>query len=204
MKHILILLLLCITCATIQAQIQEYGSFEFIYIDNSKPVSGDGLFEEQIKLIEKQIKNSAAKNSRFIMYISDADNPKVAQTIEEATALLGQISQKATEYPRDKVKDKKRIKDIIYNDQFEVTKKVNFYFFTTDFYFLSLSNEPSLLIGLLPAEISAAFENKEIPIEVTIYINNNEGDINIENMEENLNYSKKENYPNIKYKIIDL
>ncbi len=210
MKYITLALFLIMISYNLNAQIETYETFDFIYIDNSQTTAEDGLSQEQIDLIETRAAEIAENNGQLlIIYASNDNNPKITTDAKNVSTWLNNILQNDAPFPGDKFAEKKLVREALYSSGFEVSRQVNFHFFITDQYATSLQNQPSqpsTMISMLVNEFVQTLNFKGNAI-ANIYINNRQAQaLKLGEIQKKLEY----NNPfeaidlNIKYKIIDL
>jgi len=206
MKHTILALFLYTICiSALYAQTNDsYETFDFIYIDNSRPTPTDGLSQEQIKLIEQQATQIAENNGRLVLYASNDDSPRITTEPKNVSDLLNNLLENDTPFPGDKFTEKKLIREVLYDDVFEVSQKVNFHFFVTDGYASSLEKQAGALIAILPNEFAEALDfNKDVT--VNLYINNNQDDkLKITKIKQTLEYLTSQIRTNIIYNIVSV
>jgi len=203
MKHaILALFLYTMYIPLLQAQVgKPYKTFDFIYVDNSRPTPSDGLSQKQIELIEERATEIADNNGRLILYASNDDNPKTTTEPEDVSNFLNNLLENDTPFPDSKFAEKKLIREALYDDVFEVKGQVNFHFFVTDRYASTLEKEAGAIIAMLPNEFAQTLNVKE-NITVNLYINNNQDDkLELNKIEKTLEHAKNQINAKITYNV---
>ncbi len=203
MKHIILALFLHTVCTPLlQAQAGEaYKTFDFIYVDNSRPTPTDGLSQKQIELIEQRATKIAEDNGRLILYASNDDNPKTTTEPGDVSDFLNNLLENDTPFPNSKFTEKKLIREALYDDVFEVNGEVNFHFFVTDRYASTLEKEAGAIIAMLPNEFAQTLNIKE-NVTVNLYINDNQDDkLELDKIEKTLEHAKNRTKVEINYNI---
>ncbi len=201
----LALFLFIISILNLNAQADNsYETFDFIYIDNSRPSSSDELSKEQISMIKKQVSMIAGKNGKLILFASNGESPKVTTSTGQINAFLDDLLRSDTSFPRNKFLEKKRIRKVFYDDEFKVGRQVNLHFFVTDKYAAELEKEPGLLASMLPIEFAATLAYNKL-VTTTLYVNDKQSKkLKFEKINKNLEYQTKQLKLQTKYKVINL
>lgn len=206
MKHAILALFLYTMCMPLlQAQVESYKTFDFIYVDNSRPTPTDGLSQKQIELIEQQAAEIADNNGRLILYASNGESPRTTTEPKDVSKLLNNLLENDTPFPGNKFNEKKLIREAIYDDVFEVNQQVSFHFFVTDSYASSLEKKSGAMIAMLPNEFVQTLDFKK-NVTVNLYINNNQQDdkLKLNKIKQTLQYAANQANINITYKIISV
>ncbi len=204
MKHIILALFLHTVCTPLlQAQAGEaYKTFDFIYVDNSRPTPTDGLSQKQIELIEQRATKIAEDNGRLILYASNGESPRTTTEPEDVSKLLNNLLENDTPLPSNKFAEKKLIREVLYDDVFEVNGQVSFHFFVTNRYASSLEKKAGAMIAMLSNEFAQTLGFEE-NITVNLYINNNQDDkLKLNKIKETLQYAANQVKMKITYNII--
>jgi len=207
MKYITLALFLFLISYNSEAQTETYETFDFIYIDNSQTTAEDGLSQQQINLIEARAAEIAERNGQLlILYASNANNPKITTDAKNVSNWLNNLLQNDAPFPGDKFAEKKLVREALYSSIFEVGREVNFHFFITDQYAVSLQNQPSIMIAMLVNEFIQTLDFKG-KATANIYINNKQTrKLDISKIQQTLQYNNPDDMLNVNvaYKVIDL
>lgn len=206
MKHAILALFLCISLPYImKAQSGDaVATFDFIYIDNSRPSATDGLSQKQIELIEEKAIEIAETEGHILLYASNEKNPRTNTQASKVSTWLNTLLENDTPFPGNKLLEKRYVREAIYDEVIEVTDAMNFHFFVTDDFVSYIKNEASVLVGMLPNEF-AQISNFQNNVNVYLYVNNREGNLDIDAVQQVLEYDGNGQInTNLTFKIIDL
>ncbi len=187
MKYLFSFLCFTLSYFSICAQIGTYETFDFIYVENSRTKSVEGIDSEQIKKIEKIAKVAAKNKSKVIFFGSNGNQPKSTLKTENVVAELNDLLINDTPYPGNKLEEKNRIRDIIYDEDFRA-QKVNFHFFVTHRFAKELESNFAPIVAMLANEFGLTLKPSN-GVTVNIYVvDDKDNQLQVDKIKANIAY----------------
>ena len=178
-----------------QQSIKDYpvfDEFEFFYVDNSRIKGRGGLDGALIELMGNKIDSlrlDSTSNKKFLIYISNGDDPLVSNNLDEVERIINILYVRNFDRISSRLTENRLVSKTICEVPFMVRKRINFHFFVTDLYVQTLINAPPFyVLSLLPKYICDQLSLDDCLVNVIVYINNREKNIDTANFDKVLDF----------------
>lgn len=145
------------------------GSYELIYVDNSKMEGTSGLSSNMIEYINQQA--DSLKSNNFLIFLSNNTSPQYVKSIDNMKQVLNKLVEGNTSFP-SAIEDKKQIWSIMLrSEDLKKYASINIRLYITENYLRNglINEKPGFFLNFLPKEIATIADLDESKIHV--YIN---------------------------------
>jgi hypothetical protein len=145
------------------------GTFNLIYIDNSKMEGTAGLSSNMIEYINTQA--DSVKKNNFLMFLSNNTSPQYVKSAEFINQFLNKLVEGNTKFP-NAIEDKKQLWSILLRgEDLKKYATINIRLYITENYLRNglLNDNPGLFLKFFPKEIATIANLDESNVHV--YIN---------------------------------
>ncbi len=152
---------------------EKTPALEVFYIDNSSRITDDFLNDSLKTFLEKRLGEFKDKNRKFLLFLSNGENYKVATSYKEAEKIASRLAAVRTEFP-DTDEDLKRLRAEILDTYKSFRGGLKLNFFISESLAKMMTSEDIAIFAFFPKEIFGAYKNFiKGPNEVNVYYSKN-------------------------------
>lgn len=192
-----ILVILAVTSAALlsafKPHAEKFNNLIVFYIENSKGGGSVALSPQLIERLDNEVKACKGKaDNKFLLFWSNDQKSDYSKKPENCTKIINNLFEKNSRTP-NAILDKSMMRGILFDKEFSLKGNITINYFLTDNYILdyAMRDEPSVLTGMFPNEVSFITGVSESMVTVNIYYSNKDNKINTENFRQVNNLNNK-------------